>query len=188
MRGLHYIHQRYGQLEWSRLLEPAIRLARDGFEVSRDFATAMDLSTQSFDFLTHDPAWAEDFVPQGRRLQHGDIMTRTRYARMLESVSRLGAAAFYDGLIAEATVEAVRNKNGTMELSDLRDYDIVSRPPVKISYNGFNIYSTGAPSSGAVILSILKIMEGYNQSTEESCHLKTHRMDEAMRFGYGKVL
>lgn len=168
------------------LLQPAIKLARDGFVVSADFAKAMDLATQRYDFLTEDPVWAEDFAPKGIRVRTGEVMTRKRYARTLEAIANEGADVFYTGAIAEATVNALGKDNGTMSLKDLEDYRVVSRPPIGINYKGFSLYACGVPASGSVVLSALKILEGYDNAGADAQDLKIHRMDEAIRFGYGK--
>ncbi|KAL2058586.1 hypothetical protein ABVK25_001314 [Lepraria finkii] len=186
-KGLYYIHKNYGILPWSTLFRPAIKLARDGFVVSKDFAKAMDLSTQFYadEFLSKDTAWADDFAPNGTRVGEGDFMTRERYARTLEAIAARGPDAFYKGPLAKATVRALRKANGTMTMEDMAKYKVVSRKPAEINYKGFRVHAVGAPSSGSVALSILKILEGYTDF-DHSEHLSTHRMDEAIRFGYGK--
>ena len=189
LRGLEYIHQKYGKLPWASTMQPAIKLARDGFVISEDFGKAMDLSEKfvGWPFLSDDPIWAVDFAPNGTRLGHGDLMTRKRYARTLETVARLGTAAFYRGPMAEHTIEMVQKSNGTMAMKDLEDYSVRSRMPVKIDYNGYQIYACGAPASGSVTLSALKILEQYKDSAKDLNYLHIHRMTEAIRFGYGKV-
>ena len=147
----------------------------------------MDLSTKFYhsEFLTKDPAWVEDFAPNGTRVGTGDVMTRKRYARMLEAIATEGPVAFYQGPLANATVQAARRHNGTLTLADLEDYEVVSRNPAEIDYRGFKLYACGAPASGTVVLSVLKIMEMYDDLDADK-DLSTHRMDEAIRFGYGK--
>ena len=186
--GLYHIHKNYGVLPWSTLFQPAIKLAREGFPVSKDFAKAMDLVTEytGDDFLSKDPSWAEDFAPNGTRVGEGDIVTRKRYARTLEAIATGGPDIFYKGALAEATVRALQRRNGTITMQDMADYNVVSRKPASIEYKGFRVHACGAPASGAVALSVLKILEGYSDM-EQSEHLSTHRMDEAIRFGYGKV-
>lgn len=82
-------------------------------------------------------------------------------------------------------VRAVQASNGTMSLADVKDYEISVREPVSIDYRGYTLYSTGAPSSGSVALSVFKTIEGYNMSDPKLNDLNTHRLDEAIRFGYG---
>jgi len=147
----------------------------------------MDLSTKFYqsDFLTKDPAWMQDFAPNGTRVGAGDIMTRKRYANMLEAIAAQGPDAFYKGPLAKALIKALRKSNGTMTPDDLKDYDVISRAPVEIDYRGFKLHACGAPASGAVVLSVLKILETYPDFGKD-VNLTTHRMDEAIRFGYGK--
>jgi gamma-glutamyltranspeptidase/glutathione hydrolase len=72
-----------------------------------------------------------------------------------------------------------------MTMEDMKSYDISIRRPLSISYRGYKLFSTGAPSGGSVALSILKIIEGYDMSDPALLNLSTHRVDEAMRFSYG---
>ena len=189
VRGLEYIHDKYGKLEWKTVMAPAIKLAREGFVVSTDFAAAMNLYTKyvGFDLFSTDPVWAVDFAPNGTRVGKGDVMTRKRYADTLEAIADRGADAFYQGQIAEEMVKAVRKSNGSMTVEDLEAYHVRSREPVKIDYKGYQIYGCGVPASSAVTLSALKILETYDDyQDKELMHLGMHHMTEAMRFGYGK--
>lgn len=186
MRGLHHIWNRYGVLAWEKILQPAITLAQDGFAVSEDFARAMDQATRLDDFLSNDPAWAEDFAPRGRRLRAGEIMIRKRYGQTLAQIAQ-DPQNFYTGGIADTMIKALQERNGTMQRADLTSYKVLSRRPIGIQYKGFRIHSTGAPASGAVTLSIMKTLEAYNSPVEGvDPALLVHRMDEATRFGYGK--
>lgn len=189
IKGLHYIHENHGFLPWSTLVQPAINLARDGFIVGRDFAKAMALTTAyyGYDFLSKEPTWAEDFAPNGTRVEAGDVMTRKRYARTLEAIAVSGPDALYEGQLAEATIRALHETNGSMTMEDLAKYRIISRTPVQIEYKGFRLHGCGAPASGAVALSVMKVLEGYEDfGQRHTMNLSTHRLDEAIRFGYGK--
>jgi gamma-glutamyltranspeptidase/glutathione hydrolase len=72
-----------------------------------------------------------------------------------------------------------------MTMEDLRNYAVTVKQPVKISYRGYDLFSVGAPASGAVCLNTLKIMEQYDVKDSEDVNLSIHRFDEAMRFAYG---
>jgi len=187
VRGLQQIHGKYGKMSWERVMQPAIALARDGFEVSDDFERAMEISSMNSDFLTKDPLWAIDFAPNGTRVGRGDMITRKRYAKTLESIARDGANAFYTGPIADATIRAIKKEDGIITRQDLRKYAVMLRRPVEIEFKGNLLCSCGVPASGAVTLSALKILEGYDDVGDEMGNLSTHRMVEAMRFGFGKV-
>ncbi|MCJ1474620.1 hypothetical protein MMC13_003280 [Lambiella insularis] len=147
----------------------------------------MDATTRTYDFLTHEPTWAIDFAPNGTRVGIGDTMTRRRYADTLETISKHGADVFYNGAIANATIRALQATNGSMTLQDMAKYKVISRTATEISYRDFRIVSCGSPASGSVVLSALKTAEGYDGFGDvEMLNISTHRLDEAIRFGYGE--
>lgn len=80
-----------------------------------------------------------------------------------------------------ATIQA---NNGTMTLGDLAGYNITIREAIQSDFRGFKLYATGAPSSGAVTLAILKTMEQYPSEDWKDVNLTTHRLAEAMRYAY----
>ncbi|RYP63111.1 hypothetical protein DL770_009451 [Monosporascus sp. CRB-9-2] len=186
LRGLEYIHKNYGALPWDQVLAPAIKVARDGFKVTEDLVKYMD-SVSPNNFLTDDPTWAVDFAPTGSRVQLGGTITRKRYADTLEVIANEGADAFYTGSIAEATIAELTKQNGTMTLDDLKNYTVAIREPAEITYRGHKATSCGAPASGAVALSVLKILDGYEGFDDPAAvNLSTHRLDEATRFAYAQ--
>lgn len=186
---MEHLHKKYGVLPWPTLMQPAIRTAREGFPVTVDLVDKMESATaDGEDFLSNDPAWAIDFAPNGTRLGLGDTITRKRYADTLETISQQGVDAFYSGPIAEATIRAVQSTNGTMTLDDLRNYTVAIRNTSQIDYRGYKVTSITAPSSGIILLSVLNTLNEYSDFlTPKAINLSTHRMDEAMRFGYGEV-
>ncbi|KAJ5938149.1 Gamma-glutamyltranspeptidase [Penicillium verhagenii] len=189
VRGLEYLHKQYGSLPWWTVLQPAIRTAREGFSVTEDLVRYMNLAVGNReDFLSKNPTWALEFAPNGTRLGLGDTITRKRLASTLETIAEFGPDAFYSGPIAETMINAVQAANGTMTLEDLANYKVALRDVAQIDYRGYTVSSGTAPSSGAVALSILKILDGYKDffSSESAVNLSTHRMVEAMRFGYGQ--
>lgn len=149
----------------------------------------MDRAVQGIpNFLVEDPTWALDFAPDGVRLGLGDIMTRKRYANTLEEIALNGADAFYEGAIAQTTIAALQKANGTMTVDDLRNYTVAIRKPATIDYRGYKLTSSSAPSSGVVALSVLNIIKGYPDIGDPATvNLSTHRLVEAMKFGYGQV-
>ncbi|EHK96290.1 putative Gamma-glutamyltranspeptidase 1 [Glarea lozoyensis 74030] len=182
LRGLEYLHKKYGCLPWKKLVMPSVKLARYGFRVTEDLVRYMGGAS----FLSQDSTWAIDFAPNGTLVRLNDTMTRKRYANTLEEIAEHGPDAFYTGAIANATIVALQKSNGTMTLADLANYTIELRPTSNITYRGYKLHTGSAPSSGAVVLSALKIVEGYDMSTPSALNLSTHYLDEAMRFAYGQ--
>ncbi|KAH6879874.1 gamma-glutamyltranspeptidase [Thelonectria olida] len=188
IRGLEYIHKKYGRLPWSDLFAPAVQLARDGFLVGEDLERCINASLPSssdqLDFFTQDASWALDFAPNGTRVRRGDHISRKRYADTLELIGMHGPDAFYQGPIAERISHAT---NGSITLEDLREYSVRHLRTANITYRNHRLFSTVAPSSGAIALSILKIAEGFDDFfTHDTVNLSTHRLVESMKFAYGQ--
>ncbi|EHK26617.1 uncharacterized protein TRIVIDRAFT_50329 [Trichoderma virens Gv29-8] len=186
VKGLEYMHTKYGVLPWKTVMQGAIHVARNGFRVSSDLVRYMG-STFKADgetFLTKDPNWATDFAPDGDLVKEGAWMTRKRYADTLEKVSEHGSRIFYSGELAETIVDYVQRTGGTMTLEDMANYKVIVRPVHNVTYRGLTLHGMGSPSGGAVSLQILKIMERYDSEDWSDQDLTRHRLTEAMRFAY----
>ncbi|KAE9377462.1 gamma-glutamyltranspeptidase [Stipitochalara longipes BDJ] len=184
LRGLEYLHKKHGILPWKIVCNPAVHVARHGFRVTEDLVRYMHAGHHHGAFLVEDPQWAIDFAPNGTLVGVGDMITRKRYANTLERIADYGADIFYEGEIANYTINAVQAAGGVMTLDDLKNYKVAIRNPISITYKDFTLHSCGAPSGGSVALSILKILEGYETSDPELRNLSYHRLNEAMRFSY----
>ncbi|TGZ78891.1 gamma-glutamyltranspeptidase [Ascodesmis nigricans] len=180
LRGLETMHKRFGQLPWRALFKPSIHYAKNGFLVNPDLAKTF----AGLEFLHNDPAWARDFAPKGTLVKEGETMYRKRYAETLEKIARHGAKVFYSGEMADSTVRTLKARDGIMTLEDLQKYEVAEREPLSITYRGYKIWGTSAPSSGAVALSALKIYEGFEVTGNKV--LDTHRLIEATKFAYGQ--
>ncbi|KAK8847660.1 gamma-glutamyltransferase [Kwoniella newhampshirensis] len=185
LHGWWELHSRHGSLPWKTLFEPATTLARNGFVVNRD------LAEEIAPWMLNDPLWAEVYYPNGTALTEGDMAYRPTYANTLEKIGEQGIGAFYDRTsgIAKNTVKAVAETGGILSLDDLEAYEAIMRTPANITYRGNKIFSTVAPSSGSVVLSALKIFEGYDGSAQDNdpaINLTTHFLLEATEFAYGQ--
>ncbi|KAK0706497.1 gamma-glutamyltranspeptidase [Lasiosphaeria miniovina] len=185
LRGLEYLHTKYGALPWSTVVTPSVRVARDGFKVNEDLVRYMEGASKNNTFLMDDPVWAEDFSPNGTLVKLGDIITRKRYADSLEKIAKHGADIFYQGELAQSMIRLLSSTNGIITPDDLKNYTVSIKKPLSINYRDYRLFTTEAPSSGAVTLSILKTMEQYPLEDLTDKNLTTHRFVEAMKFAYG---
>ncbi|MEX0742658.1 MAG: gamma-glutamyltransferase family protein, partial [Phycisphaeraceae bacterium] len=146
----------------SEALQPAIRLARNGFIIPEPFARSLETHT---DRLRNYPESIKLFSrPDGTPLQEGDLFRNPALAETLELIAREGIAAFYEGEIAEDIVRTVRNDSlrpGLLAREDLANYLPVEREPVFVNYRGYDVYGMNMPSSGGPTLGlILNLLEG----------------------------
>ena len=149
--GMHRAWQRYGskKLKWSELLEPAIRLAEQGFVLDDAFPTT--LRREREEYLKHESTRAL-FFPNGKPLAPGETFKNPDLAWTLKQIANGGADAFYRGEIARRMVSDLRAKGNAMSLRDLARYFAEWREPVSTTYRGHTIFSSAPPVSGGTTL------------------------------------
>lgn len=147
VRLMGVLHTRHGKLPWADLFRPAIRLARNGFEVSPRLAKML---TRYAGLLNGTDA-ATVFLPGGEPVAAGAILKQPRLAETFDIIAAYGGNAFYTGPLAERIVVAARRspRPGTLNLHDLAAYRVIERPAVCHRYRHYRICGMGPPSSGA---------------------------------------
>ena len=147
--GMWLAHGRFGTVPWRRLLEPAIRLAEQGFILPARTAT--------------------EFAAEGRnnfrdyfRGAAGERLVQRELAATLRRVAERGPDGFYRGETARLIVEEMRRGGGLITLDDLAGYRAAVRRPVTGTYRGLQVVSMGPPSSGGVgLIQLLHMLEGF---------------------------
>jgi gamma-glutamyltranspeptidase/glutathione hydrolase len=179
-------HHRFGRLPWAKLFEPAIRLARDGFEITPRLHEFIAGRSRSARFT----AWSRAYFynADGTPKAQGTILKNPDLAATLQTIATRGADSFYVGPMAQALVATVRNasKNpSSMTVGDLASYDAKERPVLCGSYRGYRICGMGPPSGFVSMYEILKMLEpfdlrGLGPRNPDSWHL----LAEAERLSY----
>ena len=182
--GLEYARTNYGSadIDRKRLIEPAQRLAENGFVLSD--ADQSLLSNQRNQFKQEQNV-SDIFLNQGKPLNEGDRLTQPDLARTLSLIADEGEEAFYQGEIAQKIVAASQENGGILELEDFSSYRVQESAPLTCSYRGFTVITTPLPGGGPVVCEMLNIVEGYpvGQSEYHSAqHL--HWLLSAMLFAY----
>src|SRR5579859_1463663 len=182
--GLELVREKYGTLSRDKLMEPAIRLARDGFALSQGDAASFKAELAK---LRKDPAAASIYLaPGGEARKIGDKLEQPDLAKSLSAISQSGKDAFYKGAIADAIVTASKAHGGILTKADFENYKVREFKPVTCSYRGYEIISSPPPSSGGVVVcEVLNVLEGYPLAKYGPASAETvHVMVEAMRAAY----
>jgi gamma-glutamyltranspeptidase/glutathione hydrolase len=149
--GLDAAHRRFGRVPWSELVEPAARLARDGFELT----PAQGYLHAILDpLLRHSPEGDAMYAVEGRSARAGERLAFPELAATLEQLGEDGASLLYTGDCARAIVEHVQAGGGALQLADLASYRVIRRRPIVVSYRGHEFRSNPPPSSGGVLLGL----------------------------------
>ena len=173
--GLLYMLDNYGTMSRQEVMEPAIRIATEGFTVSQYCANAIaDAYETALQFPEMQKVyWDENGLPY----EAGDVITNPDLAKTLQKIADEGADAFYTGEVAQAVVDSLAEYDGVMTLEDLANYEAQAITPVTGEYRGYQIISSPPPSSGGThLIEILNILENFDVgalevNSPEYCHL-----------------
>ncbi len=182
--GLDHAQRAYGKLTRAQVMAPAIKLARNGFVLTRADTDILDTKTAKF---KDQPDVAKIFLRKdGTPLQPGDRLVQRDLANTLESIAKRGPDAFYKGKIPAAVEAASKKGGGIITAADFANYKVTETAPVTCSYRGYKFVSAPPPSSGGVTMcETLNILEGYDlKSMGFNSAASIHYLTEAMRHAY----
>jgi gamma-glutamyltranspeptidase/glutathione hydrolase len=182
--GLALALRQFGSMPLAALIEPAARLAEEGFLLGRDEAKEI---AEHEERLGRRPAAAKIFLrPDGRPLGAGDRLVQRDLAASLRVIAKDGPDAFYRGAIAARIVAEMETGGGLISSEDLAGYRAVVRAPVAGTYRGYEIRSMPPPSSGGVhVIQILNILEGYDLAAlGHNSAASIHLLAEAAKRAY----
>lgn len=154
--GIFAVHEKFGTMPMSEILEPVIALARNGYVVSED-------QEQSFEW--HRDIFMEingDTILYALPYSAGDTIKNLALAETLERISKNGREEFYKGETAEILVSYLQDKGGIITMEDLASYQAKWRDPVSFEYGDLKVISMSPPSSGGIVLAqIMQMTEPF---------------------------
>jgi gamma-glutamyltranspeptidase/glutathione hydrolase len=180
--GLLMALDKYGTMDRDEVLDPAIRLAEEGFVLN--YRRAESLQSYLPEFLKF-PSTAKVFTKNGGPFHEGDTLVQNDLARTLRLVKEKGRKGFYKGENAERIVAQIQRDGGLIVEDDLENYAPIIREPLRGSYRGYEILSMGPSSSGGVCLIQLLNMveeddiEHYGFLASKTLHLFSEAMKRA---------
>jgi len=152
VHGLYEAHKRFGNLSWSRLVNPAIRLALNGFTVTKTLADSLKSNAQK---LSATPDGKKIFFKNNQPLSEGDVLIQKDLAKTLTLIAENGAKGFYEGETAKKIADDMAENDGMITEEDLKQYRSKFRKPVKFNYKDLEIVAMPPPSSGGLLLQLM---------------------------------
>jgi len=176
-----YLSEHYGKLPLKTTLAPAIRVAREGFEVTPRY---QEMARLRLAVLRASPAAAAIFLdnnevpPLGYRIRQPDL------AHTLILLAQKGRDGFYAGEVARKLVQGSRAAGGIWSPEDLAAYQVKEREPVRFNYHGYRIITAPPPSSGGVALATMLNVYSLLPTRNVDAVERVHYLVEAMRRAY----
>jgi len=152
VKGLFQAHRDLGTMPMTRLIEPAIALARDGFTVTE---------LQAYLFRVVGPIYMagaasreifESSEARGQPRRAGETMRNPAFADTLDALAREGEALFYAGDIAARIAADCHSGGGSLTTKDLAGYRVIKRRPLAVDYGESRIYTNPPPSTGGILI------------------------------------
>jgi len=183
VRGLARALSEYGTMSLSSVMNPAIRLASEGFVLQPGDIYILKTGTNKFKEQSNVKSI---FLRNGDQpYQTGSRLVQKNLAQTLQQISTHGADAFYKGAIAQEIVKASRTHGGILTPEDFTTYTATEIQPVRCSYRGYEVISAPPPGGGTTLCQMLNILEGY-QLKRLGWHSKDslHLMLSSMLYAY----
>lgn len=182
VRGMEMALRKYGshRLTWAQLIEPARKLAANGFTVTNSLARGLRGNRE---YLSKYPETKRIYLNNGKFYNEGDLFVQADLAATFARLQQRGPNEFYEGQTARMIVDDMKRHNGLMTMEDMRGYVAKERAPLRGTYRGYEIISMPPPSSGgAVLIEMLNILEGYDlKKLDWASSDRYHLMTESMR-------
>jgi gamma-glutamyltranspeptidase/glutathione hydrolase len=181
-KGLFDLQRRFGQRDWASVVQPAIDAATKGFTPSPHMVKSLTSQAES---LRKDPKIADLFFPGGSA-QAPAKLSNPALGQVLQWLAQLGPAAIYDGPVAGDIVATAARGGGAISYRDLQAYRTVDREPLRIDWEGYEIYTMPTPSGGGVMLAQVLGMFSKAELAKWGIDSGTyiHHVGEAMRSSF----
>ena len=180
--GLWSVHQRFGSMRWSELIEPAIKLAEDGFEITPYMADMLIKYNEKLSAFDETNKVFQTYYPDFDK----KILKQPDLANTLKIIAKEGRDGFYKGEIAKKIANDMQNNGGIISEKDLEQYQPVWRNPLISSYKDIKIVTMPPPSSGGIhVIQMLNVLENFDlRKLGHNSKEYINVLSEVMKYAY----
>ena len=180
--GLWSVHQRFGSMKWSKLIEPAIKLAENGFEITPYMADMLIKYNEKLSAFDETNKVFQTYFPDFDKR----ILKQPDLANTLKIIAQKGRDGFYKGEIAKKIALDMQNNGGIISEKDLEQYQPVWRNPLISSYKDIKIVTMPPPSSGGIhVIQMLNVLENFDlKKLGHNSKEYINVLSEVMKYAY----
>ena len=186
LKLLETAHKDHGIHPWKELITPAIDLAQSGFPVTEKLAASIEAAAER-GLKTFPEARNYFYDEDGNAVAAGTLLKNQPFADALKMIAEEGSVPFYNGVIAESIVEAIKTETNTgqMTMEDLAAYEVIVREPVCFPYRAYEVCGMGPPTSGGLTMGqILGILSEFDLPAMGPSAEAWHHIIEAAKLAY----
>ena len=161
VKGIEQVHKEKCTLPMSKIIEPAVKYARQGIYLSKMQAGFVKLLEPIF---TSTKSSMDVYsMPNGNLIDETHLYKNPQYADFLEEFAIQGAKLFYEGDVAKEIEKISKENDGLIYKEDLKNYEVIKRKPIDFMYKGYEIITNPPPSGGGILIAFtMKILENYD--------------------------
>jgi gamma-glutamyltranspeptidase / glutathione hydrolase len=176
LKGFLHVHNKLGRLDLEKILQPAIRLAREGLALNDQQGYFLNLLMP---IVTHSPAGRKLYTRNGICAKLGDHIINPELADFLEKLPRDSGESFYKGELAQKIDYDMRKGRGLLTLEDLAAYRVIERIPLSIGYRDYNFLTNPAPSMGGSLIGLALTLLETQEIAGMTYHSAAHFLQTA---------
>jgi len=182
LKGLALAHKKYGKLSWSSLVEPSVKLAKNGIKLDKDTVGKIADSVSSFS-----GDLKKVLLPNGKIPKVGETLELKNISKLLSKIASDGVDAFYSGSNLREILEVVNADGGNITEKDFKDYAALEKGVHYILFEGYKVISTPPPSGGVVVLAAMNLLNQLNLAAGNQMKtLNFHYLAEAFKFVFAE--
>lgn len=155
--GMLYALEKFGTMSRADVMDPAIELAENGFEIETKFAESLNAN---YDEFSEFDATKKIFTKKGLNFYAGNKFIQKDLANTLRRIRDDGRDGFYKGVTADMIENEMKENDGLITKEDLINYQPIERKVVTTNYKGYDVFSIAPPSSGGIaLINLLNMIE-----------------------------
>ena len=161
VKGIEAVYKEKCTLPMSKIIEPAVKYAREGIYLSSMQASFVKLLEPIFTSTksSMDVYGMED----GSLIDETHLYKNPQYADFLEEFAKEGAKLFYEGHVADEIEQITKENDGLILKEDLKNYEVIKRTPIDFMYKDYEIVTNPPPSGGGILIAFtMKMLENYD--------------------------
>lgn len=180
------LNKRFGTLPLTKLLEPAVNYAQEGFPVSPVVSYNWNIAFNKYCKLGRDDIykeWFNVFTVDGRTPKPGEVWSSQKHARTLQILAESDCESFYRGNIADQIIEYTKKTKGYLTYGDLENFKPQWVKPLSLNYRGFDIWELPPNGQGLIVLLALNILKNYDLKQFSQSEI-SHKQMEAIKLAF----
>ncbi len=163
IKGVFKIHEELCSMSMEKIIEPAVKLARDGVKVNEMTGFVFEILSEIFKAEDESFNIFKSKSYKNKVLIEGEILKNPDLADTFELLAREGEKVFTEGEIAQKLVKDSEEEGGYLRIDDLKDYEVKKRKPLEVFYRGNKFITNPPPSAGGILIAFaLKILENFD--------------------------